>query len=91
MAVRQQVLQLWTAEAALDTPVVAWAFHDGCEGRGPALAEGEPPYATGVAALGDGWFLLQAPSPRSVAAGAEHDAGPLSHEFVFERRVEIED
>jgi len=42
MAVRQQVLQLWLPEAALDTAVIAWAFHDGCRGRGPAMPDDEP-------------------------------------------------
>jgi hypothetical protein len=89
MPVRQQILQLWLAEAALDSPVVAWAFHDGCDGRGPSLPTGEPPYATAVAALRDGWCLIQAPSPQGVAPGAEHDTGPLRNEYVLERRVEL--
>jgi len=91
MSIRQQVLQLWLAEAALDTPVVAWAFHDGCEGRGPALPADEPPYGSGAAALCDGWCLIQAPSPQAVSAGSEHETGPLPHEYVFERRIEIAD
>jgi len=44
-----------------------------------------------VAALCDGWCLLQAPSPQGVSAGAEHDTGPLPNEYVFERRIEIAD
>jgi hypothetical protein len=91
MSVRQQVLQLWLAEAALDTAVIAWAFHDGCEGRGPGLPGDAPPYGTAVAALCDGWCLLQAPSPQGATAGAEHLAGPLPNEYVFERRIEIPD
>lgn len=91
MPVRQQVLQLWLAEGALDTAPVAWAFHDGCDGRGPGLPEGDPPFASGVAALTEGWCLIQAPQPRSVVAGAEHQTGALLHEFVFERRIELPD
>jgi hypothetical protein len=89
MPIRQQVLQLWLAEAALDTGVVSWAFHDGCQGRGPGLPEGAPPYATGADALCDGWLLLQAPAPQSIVDGAEHEPGPLLNEFVFERRIEL--
>jgi len=83
---RQQVLQLWLSEGALDDPVVGWAFHDGADGRGPGLPDGEPPYADGVAALRDGWRLLQAPPP---PPPADHETGYLQHEFVFERIVEL--
>ena len=56
MSLRQQVLYLWLAEGALDTATIAWALHDGCEGLGPGVPEGEPPYETGAAALSDGWL-----------------------------------
>ena len=91
MTLRQQVLTLWLAEGALDTPVVGWALHDGSGGRGPGLPEGDPPYPNGVAALEDGWLLLQAPAaapPRP--PGDELGTGPLPYEFVFERRVTLE-
>ncbi len=90
MSERQQVLYLWLAEGALDMPVVAWAFHDGAAGSGPGLPEGDPPYATGLAALEDGWFLLQSPAARALTDDAGHETGPLAHEFVFERRIAIE-
>ena len=85
---RQQVLYLWLAEGALDTEAVGWAFHDGTAGRGPGLPEGDPPYANGVAALEDGWCLIQSPAPYPLHPGAEHGTSYLPNEFVFERRVE---
>ena len=89
MAQRQQVLYLWLAEAALVMPVVAWAFHDGSDGEGPGLPDGDPPYATGDMALKDGWMLLQSPHVPRVEKGQEHEPAYLSYEFVFERRVDI--
>ncbi len=86
---RQQVLYLWLAEGALDTATVGWAFHDGTRGGGPGLPEAEPPYATGLAALEDGWFLLQSPAPYAVHPGSEHETSYLPNEFVFERRVAL--
>ena len=86
---RQQVLYLWLAEGALDTNTIAWAFHDGTRGEGPPIAEGEPPYVNGVAALEDGWFLIQSPAPYLLHPGAEHGTSYLPNEFVFERRVEV--
>lgn len=86
MGERQQVLQLWLRVVALDAPVVAWAFYDGSDGARP-LPAGEPPYATGVGALRDGWMLLQAPG----AVHIESTNGELPAEFVFERRVVLPD
>ena len=86
---RQQVLYLWLSEGALDTPVVAWAFHDGAAGQGPALPDSDPPYANGVKALEDGWALLQSPPPPPVEPGREHQPSYLQHEFVFERRIQL--
>ena len=91
MPVRQQVLYLWLAEGALDTPTIGWAFHDGTRGAGPALPNGEPPYANGVAALEDGWMLLQSPLLHPIAKGEELETGYLPNEFVFERRVDLKD
>ncbi len=88
-SVRQQVLYLWLAEGALDTETVGWSFHDGTTGQGPGLPEAEPPYATGVAALEDGWCMIQSPAPYTLYPGAEHETSYLPNEFVFERRVEI--
>ena len=89
MIVRQQVLRLWLASAALDSGTVAWAFHDGCQGAGPGLPDDEPPYQTGEAALADGWFLLQTPRPLPPAADwdGQHQNADLPFEFLFERRV----
>ena len=87
---RQQVLYLWLAEGALDTAAIAWAFYDGTKGQGPQLPDVEPPYANGLAALEDGWCLLQSPSPYTLQPRQEHDVSYLPNEFIFERRIESE-
>ena len=88
---RQQILYLWLSEGALDTAVIGWAFFDGAKGAGPTLPEVEPPYATGLAALEDGWFMQQSPSPYELHPGAEHSTSYLPNEFIFERSVELPD
>ena len=45
----------------------------------------------GVAALEDGWCLLQSPAPYVLHPGLEHEASYLPNEFVFERRVELDE
>jgi hypothetical protein len=87
---RQQILYLWLAESALDSEVVAWAFHDGASGRGERIPSDDPPYATGVAALEDGWRLLQTPHVAMPPRGQETDPAYLGYEFVFERRVVVQ-
>jgi hypothetical protein len=89
--VRQKVLVLYLKNSALDSPVLAWAEYDGT-GRTLRMAgdADTPPYATGLAALVDGWRLFQAsqllPHPR----GEELDLAYLKYEFFFEQLVETE-
>ena len=91
MTERQQVLYLWMHGSSLDEQVVGWAFHDGTDGTGPQLPTADdpdqPPYATGLHALRDGWMLLQSASLIPPAPGQEHVNSYLEYEFVFERRV----
>jgi hypothetical protein len=89
MPVRQQVLYLWLAESALDTETIGWAFHDGTRGAGPQLPDGDPPYPTGLAALEQGWLLIQSPPAIAQYPGTEHEVSYLANEFVFEKRIEI--
>ena len=86
---RQQVLYLWLAEGALDTSTIAWSFYDGTSGDGPALPSDQPPYSTGLAALEDGWFMLQSPAPYMLQPGAEHSTSYLPNEFIFQRTIDI--
>jgi len=83
------VLVLYLANSALDSPTVAWAVYDGTgETLRMAGDADEVPYATGLAALKDGWRLFQAaqllPHPR----GEEFDLAYLKYEFFFEQLVE---
>ena len=89
MTDRQQILYLWGNGSALDSIVIGWAFHDGSEGSGPELPDGDPPYGTGVEALRDGWMLIQSAQLVAPAPGTEHVNAYLEYEFVFERRVGI--
>lgn len=89
MSERQQILYLWCLGSSLDKRVTGWAFHDGTDGKAPALPDSEPPYETGVAALHDGWMLLQSSQLVPPAPGQEHLNSYLEYEFVFERRVSV--
>ncbi|MET7345156.1 hypothetical protein [Streptomyces sp. NPDC005547] len=89
--VRQQVLFLYLATSALDSRVVGWARYDGTGATRPTTGDSdEPPYETGVAALEDGWRLIQAAQLIPPYPGAERETSFLKHEFLFERLVQHE-
>ncbi|PKV82963.1 hypothetical protein [Streptomyces sp. TLI_146] len=87
---RQQVLVLYLATSALDSWVVGWSQYDGTGLTSPTTGDSdEPPYDSGVAALRDGWRLLQAAQLIPPVGGHEYDVSFLKHEFIFERIVEV--
>jgi hypothetical protein len=51
----------------------------------------EPPYATGLDALKDGWRLIQASPLLPHASGDEFRLGYLKYEFFFEKLVDTHD
>ena len=89
MSVRQQVLMLWLASPSLDSRVLGWSFHDGTAGAGPQPAA-DPPYASGVAAMVDGWRLLQMSPLIPPTPGHERETSFLKHEFLFERLIDVD-
>ncbi len=90
MSARQQVLILYLTTSSLDSQVIAWAFHDGT-GQDTHMAgdDDEPPYVTGLAALVDGWRLLQMSPLLPHTRGEEFDTSYLKYEFLFEKLIEV--
>jgi hypothetical protein len=87
VSARQQVLMLWLASPSLDSRVLGWSFFDGTAGAGPQ-PDADPPYPNGVAALVDGWRMMQMSPLSPPTPGHERETSFLKHEFVFERMVE---
>ena len=89
---RQQVLFLHSADMDLDSAAVAWAFYDGAASAEASDdrtgAQDRPPYRSVLAALREGWKLLQTPRP-VVVVGREHQTSVLPYEFVLTRDVEV--
>jgi hypothetical protein len=88
---RQKVLVLYLADSALDANVIAWAQYDGTA-RAEHMAgdAAEPPYSTGLAALRDGWRLIQMAPMQAHAPGAEFTTAYLKYEFLFEQWVDVD-
>jgi hypothetical protein len=87
--VRQKILVLWTAVPEPSSQVCAWSQYDGTGETAHQSGDGEvPPYETVLAAMMDGWRVLQWPAPIPAVPGAEHRTGLLKFEFVLERLVD---
>lgn len=88
---RQQVLVLYLLNSALDSNVVGWSQYDGTGRTSPTTGDSaEPPYESGLAALKDGWRLIQAAQLIPPYPGHEYDVSFLKHEFFFERIVQVQ-
>ena len=86
------MLVLYLQTSALDSGVVGWARYDGTGETTPMAGDGgEPPYADGVAALRDGWRLIQASPLSPELPGAEFRTSYLKYEFFFEKIVDVDE
>ena len=91
---RQQLLFLNAGSSSPESRVVAWALYDGAAPAGKQQMQSgdsaEPPYRSPLAAVQDGWRIMQVPQMPHFQTGREFDTGHLPFEFVLERMVEIE-
>ena len=87
---RQQLLVLYAATSSPESDVGAWSIFDGT-GRQTHMAgdADAPPYPSVLAAMRDGWRVIQLPQLAAAAPGAEHDTSFLKYEFVLEKLVEV--
>lgn len=91
---RQQILILHLAHPDLSANTVAWALYDGAAPEGKKQMqsgdEETPPYKSVLAAMRDGWFVIQLPPLPYYVRGQEHETAHLPYEYVLERKVEID-
>jgi len=86
---RQQLLCLWLANSDLGTPVIAWSRYDGASDHDVRGLEEAPPYRNAVAAMRDGWRVVQMSLPQAHREGTGYTTGYLPHAVMLERFVEI--
>lgn len=91
---RQQILILHLAISSLEGKTVAWALFDGAAPTDqPQMQSGDtatPPYDSVLAAMRDGWNVLQLPTLPVYIPGHEHESGHLPYEYVLERKVDLD-
>ena len=81
---RQQILILHLQNSDLASRTIAWALYDGAiaasEQQMQAGDSQTPPYASVLAAMRDGWNVLQLPVLPTYVPGHEHETGHLPYE-----------
>ena len=91
-AIRQKVLTLYLGTSALDSQVMGWAIYDGTGKENFTTGDSdEPPYATGLDALLDGWRLIQHPILIPPYPGEEYATSFMKYGFVFEKLEAIQE
>lgn len=88
---RQKLLVLYAHTPDLNSPVVSWSQYDGT-GKVP-VTTGDcdtPPYASVVAAMKEGWRVIQFPQQFPAYPGMEYHTAYLKYEYILEKMEEID-
>lgn len=91
---RQKLLVLYLRTPDLHAGVVAWSEFDGASAAderhtsGDAADSGgatDPPYASVVDAMRDGWRVVQFPQQYPAYPGTEYQVSYLKYEYILEK------
>ena len=93
---RQKILVLYLHNSDLNSRVVAWSLYDGAAPRpdvpeadnrygAPTGSASDPPYASAVDAMRDGWRVVQFPQQFPAYPGMGYDTSFLKYEFILEK------
>ena len=87
----QDILVLYQTSPALDVTPVAWARYEASKGaRITELADEEqPPYHNAMAAMRDGWQVIQMSEYRQRSAVDGYELGPFPYQTVLSRYSEL--
>ncbi|MEM9418417.1 MAG: hypothetical protein AAGA25_05080 [Planctomycetota bacterium] len=86
---RQNLLFLYLANSSLSSAVVAWSNYDGTTTDPPEMDDPEPPYTSALAAMRDGWRVLQVSPLTAPPTGREFDLDYLKFEVILEKLEEV--
>lgn len=84
----QDVLVLFQTTPGLDAQVVAWSRYEASQGTGISdlVEEAEPPYRNAMAAMRDGWQVIQMSEMKHRPPGDDaYEDGPLPYQTVLSR------
>lgn len=86
---RQKLLILYAHSPDLHSAVVSWSLYDGTGGERSTTGDREtPPYPSVVAAMQDGWRVIQFPQQFPAYPGMEYHTAYLKYEYLLEKMEE---
>lgn len=83
---KQLLLYLYSKSTNLRSPLGGWALYDTTAPDEPMLPSQEPPYASVLDAVNDGWRIVQFPRPE-LYNFTDVDNTYLTYEFILEKFV----
>lgn len=92
MTAVQDILVLFQTTPALDAQVVAWARYEASKGTGlgDLVEESDPPYHNAMAALRDGWQVIQMSELKHRSPQEGYELGPLPYQIVLSKFNELQ-
>ena len=86
---RQRLLVLYAATSSPESDVGAWSIFDGT-GRAARMSgdTDKPPFPSVLAAMKEGWRVIQFPMLAAAPPGHEHETAP-AFEYVLEKLVQV--
>ena len=87
MPLVQDILVLFQTSPALDVTPVAWARYEASTGVGidDLVEESQPPYVNAMAAMRDGWQVIQMSELKERSAEEGYELGPIPYQTVLQR------
>lgn len=88
----QDILVFYQTSPALDVAPVAWARYEASKGTGidDLVEESEPPYRNAMAAMRDGWQVIQMSEYKQRNEADGYELGPIPYQTVLSRFSEME-
>lgn len=88
---RQKLLILYLHSPDLNSPVVAWSAYDGTGKEARTTGDSDtPPYQSVVAAMRDGWRVIQFPQQWPAYPGTEYHTAYLKYEYILEKMEDLD-
>ena len=88
---RQKLLVLYAHSPDLNSAITAWSVYDGSGKEKHTTGDSdEPPYDSVVAAMREGWRVIQFPQQFPAYPGMEYNTSYLKYEYILEKLEEID-
>ncbi len=88
---RQKILILYSRTPDLNSEIGAWAISDGTGREHHTTGDSDtPPYPSVLAAMRDGWRVMQFPQQFPAYPGMELTTSYLRFEYILEKMEEVE-